>query len=126
MKLSRCTLCDSIAIAAALLIPTRFADAQNAPPATVDVIDIWNQIRHKAPAPNADDYTTPMKALAPVIGVKPSAGVMFGVAGNITFFAGDPTTTHMLNKRSRTNLCFDIGFGKDGSRGVYLAVQEAF
>jgi hypothetical protein len=32
----------------------------------------------------------------------------------------------LLNKRSRTNLCFDIGFGKDGSRGVYLAVQEAF
>jgi hypothetical protein len=31
----------------------------------------------------------------------------------------------MLNKRSRTNLCFDIGFGKD-SRGVYFGVQEAF
>lgn len=32
----------------------------------------------------------------------------------------------MLNKRSRTNLCFDVGFGKDGSRAVYFAVQEAF
>jgi outer membrane protein assembly factor BamA len=32
----------------------------------------------------------------------------------------------LLNKRSRTNLCFDIGVGKQGSRGVYLAVQEAF
>ncbi|MGE5199260.1 MAG: hypothetical protein ACM3H9_06440 [Rhodospirillaceae bacterium] len=32
----------------------------------------------------------------------------------------------LLNKRSKTNLCFDIGFGKQGSRGVYLAVQEAF
>jgi hypothetical protein len=32
----------------------------------------------------------------------------------------------MLNKRSKTNLCFDIGFGKQSSRGVYLAVQEAF
>jgi hypothetical protein len=32
----------------------------------------------------------------------------------------------MLNKRSQTNLCLDIGFGKDGSSAVYFAVQEAF
>lgn len=32
----------------------------------------------------------------------------------------------LLNKRSRTNLCTDYGIGKDGSRGFYLAIQEAF
>jgi len=32
----------------------------------------------------------------------------------------------MLNKRSKTNLCFDIGFGQHGSSGVYFGVQEAF
>jgi outer membrane protein assembly factor BamA len=32
----------------------------------------------------------------------------------------------MLNKRSRTNLCTDYAWGKDGSRGFYLAIQEAF
>jgi hypothetical protein len=32
----------------------------------------------------------------------------------------------MLNKRSQTNLCLDIGWAKDGSRAVYFAVQEAF
>ncbi len=32
----------------------------------------------------------------------------------------------MLNKRSQTNLCLDIGWGKDGSGAVYFAVQEAF
>ncbi len=32
----------------------------------------------------------------------------------------------LLSKRSRTNLCFDLGFGKSGSHGLYLAVQEAF
>ena len=32
----------------------------------------------------------------------------------------------MLNKRSRTNLCFDIGRGKEGSKAIYFAVQEAF
>jgi len=32
----------------------------------------------------------------------------------------------LLNKRSNTNLCFDVGWGRQGSRGIYLAVQEAF
>lgn len=32
----------------------------------------------------------------------------------------------LINKRSKTNLCFDVGFGKQGSKGIYLAVQEAF
>jgi hypothetical protein len=32
----------------------------------------------------------------------------------------------LMNKRSKTNICVDVGWGKQGSRGVYLAVQEAF
>jgi hypothetical protein len=32
----------------------------------------------------------------------------------------------LLNKRSKTNLCFDVGVGRQGSRGIYLAVEEAF
>jgi hypothetical protein len=32
----------------------------------------------------------------------------------------------LLNKRSRTNLCTDYGWGKAGSRGFYLGIQEAF
>jgi Omp85 superfamily domain len=32
----------------------------------------------------------------------------------------------MLNRRSNTNLCFDVGWGKQGSHAVYFAVQEAF
>jgi outer membrane protein assembly factor BamA len=32
----------------------------------------------------------------------------------------------LLNKRSRTNLCLDVAWGKDGASGVYLAIQEAF
>lgn len=31
-----------------------------------------------------------------------------------------------LQKRSQTNLCLDFGWGRDGSRGVYLALAEAF
>jgi len=32
----------------------------------------------------------------------------------------------LLNKKSRTNLCTDYGWGKAGSRGFYLGIQEAF
>ena len=32
----------------------------------------------------------------------------------------------LLNKRSKTNLCTDYGWGKQGSRGFDLAIQEAF
>lgn len=32
----------------------------------------------------------------------------------------------LLNKRSRTNLCTDYAWGKAGSRGFYLSIQEAF
>jgi outer membrane protein assembly factor BamA len=32
----------------------------------------------------------------------------------------------LLNKRSRTNLCADYGWGQQGSRGFYLAIQETF
>jgi hypothetical protein len=31
-----------------------------------------------------------------------------------------------LQKRSRTNICLDFGFGRDGSLGVYLGLAEAF
>ena len=32
----------------------------------------------------------------------------------------------LLSKRSRTNLCFDVAWGKDGASGVYMAIQDAF
>jgi Omp85 superfamily domain len=31
-----------------------------------------------------------------------------------------------FNKRSRTNICIDVGWGRGGSRGLYLGLQEAF
>jgi hypothetical protein len=32
----------------------------------------------------------------------------------------------LMNKRSRTNIAVDVGFGERGNRGIYLAIQEAF
>ena len=34
-------------------------------------------------------------AFAPVIGAKPSSGVLLGAAGNVAFFRGDPATTRI-------------------------------
>ena len=32
----------------------------------------------------------------------------------------------LLDKRSKTNLCVDYGWGRQGSHGLYLGMQEAF
>ena len=72
------------------------AAAQDTPPETLDLLDVWNLIRHKPPTPPAPvQEGESMKAIAPVIGVKPSAGVMFGAAGNVASLTGDPSTTHI-------------------------------
>lgn len=64
---------------------------------TIDVFDIWRALRHKGADPPAEpwDYRKPMMAFAPVIGAKPSAGVLLGAAGNVAFYRGDPSTTHI-------------------------------
>src|SRR3954453_20307743 len=65
-------------------------------PPTVDVFDLWRQIRHKeSPPAGAWDYRKPMIAFAPVIGAKPSSGILLGAAGNVAFYRGDPATTHI-------------------------------
>jgi outer membrane protein assembly factor BamA len=63
----------------------------------VDVFDIWRRIRNEEPDDPAEawDYRKPMRAFAPVVGAKPSSGVLMGVAGNIAFFRGEPSTTHI-------------------------------
>jgi len=60
---------------------------------TVDIFDLLRKLRHKETDAEAWDYRKPMLAFAPVIGAKPSAGVLFGVAGNVAFYRGDPSTT---------------------------------
>jgi len=40
--------------------------------------------------------------------------------------AGGTGLRVLMNKRSRTNLAADYGWGRDGSRGLYLGIQEAF
>jgi outer membrane protein assembly factor BamA len=64
----------------------------------VDVVDLIRKLRHKDQPPSGEtqvDYSKRMRAIAPVIGAKPSSGIIFGVAGNIGFFRGEPSTTRI-------------------------------
>jgi outer membrane protein assembly factor BamA len=70
-------------------------DPASPPVETMDVMDLIRKLRNKEAPPGPFDYTKRMRAIAPVIGGKPSSGVIVGVAGNIAFFRGDPTTTHI-------------------------------
>ena len=68
------------------------SDVQN----TVDITDVIRHLLHKDdanPAPTSGEEQKRMRAIAPVIGAKPSSGVIAGVAGNVAFFRGDPATT---------------------------------
>jgi outer membrane protein assembly factor BamA len=65
------------------------------PPETMDVFDLFRKLRHKEAETELWDYHEPMFAFAPVIGAKPSSGVLFGVAGNVAFYRGDPSTTRI-------------------------------
>jgi hypothetical protein len=85
------------ATAAGAQSPTAPAPTQADPPvATQDVFDLLRTLRHQeAPPAEAWDYRKRMMAFAPVIGAKPSSGVLLGAAGNVAFFRGDPSTTHI-------------------------------
>jgi outer membrane protein assembly factor BamA len=83
--------------------PGAEAASQAAPPEAeselIDVFDLIRRLRHKElTAEQRAASVDPLKrmyAIAPVIGYKPSSGVMIGAAGNVAFFRGDPATTHI-------------------------------
>ena len=98
--------CGALALAALLDAPPRSVEttpsggkpdaqppAQTAPPPdieTVDVFDVIREIRHKELTAEqkaaALDPSKKMTAFAPIIGYKPTSGVMVGVGGNVAFF----------------------------------------
>jgi hypothetical protein len=77
---------------------TAGATAQAPAEATVDVGDLWRRLWRR-PAPAVQDPAISARkgtfVLAPIIASKPSTGLSLGVASNITFFRGDPLTTHI-------------------------------
>jgi hypothetical protein len=80
------------------LAPVDKADVSDLPPPLMDVFDLLRLLRHKDKPEQeqpAWDYRNKMVAFAPVIAAKPSSGLIFGAAGNVAFFQGDPKTTHI-------------------------------
>ena len=72
------------------------AVAEQQPPA-VDVFDLLRKLRHKDQPDDqaAFDFTKKMTAVAPIIGYKPTSGLVVGAGGNVAFFRGDPKTTRI-------------------------------
>ena len=67
-------------------------------PQPIDVFDLLRMLRHKNPPPAEQppwDPTKRMVAFAPIIGYKPTSGMLFGAGGNVASFWGDPKTTHI-------------------------------
>jgi hypothetical protein len=93
---------------------------------TTDIFDVWRAFRHHAAPANepAWDYRKPMKAFAPVIGAKPSSGALFGAAGNIAFYRGEPATTSIssivtsltFSSKGQTSLTDRFTMFADGNR----------
>ena len=83
--------------AAAQVAQSSSADQPVSDPAEmVDVADLIRMLRNKPPPEVVEiDFRKAMRAFAPVIGAKPSSGAIFGVAGNIGFFRGEPATTRI-------------------------------
>ncbi|MGB5459356.1 hypothetical protein [Eudoraea sp.] len=63
--------------------------------------------------------------------------VAFGGLGNVSEniltynfstmkYSGGIGLRYLFNKKEKINLRMDIGFGSDGSRGIYFGIQEAF
>jgi outer membrane protein assembly factor BamA len=90
-------ICLSLLMGAAAAAPLH-AQEQKTAPATVDVGDLWRDLRHRdAPqteAPATNDRRR-FLVVAPTIGSKPTTGLTGGLNGNMAFFRGDPQTTHI-------------------------------
>jgi len=75
------------------------ATAQVPVEASLDLGDLWRKLWGRpATAVDLDPVVSARKrafVLAPIVGSKPSTGLSLGVASNITFFRGDPETTHI-------------------------------
>jgi outer membrane protein assembly factor BamA len=93
-----------------------------------DLVDLWRRIRHRELTPEqqaeAADPKARMRAIAPVIGYKPSSGAMIGVAGNMARFLGDPKTTRIsssvmsltFSSKKQTSLTVRFGVFSPGDR----------
>src|SRR5262245_3787069 len=70
-----------------------------APPATLDIGDLWHRVWGQQPkATDKDEVAAAGRkafAVLPTVASKPTTGLSLGVSSNIAFFRGDQKTTHI-------------------------------
>jgi outer membrane protein assembly factor BamA len=102
--------------------PEQHAAAPSPVTEAFDLVDLWRRIRHRELTPEekaaAADPNARMRAIAPVIGYKPSSGATIGVAGNLARFLGDPKTTRI----SSTVMSLTFSSKKQTSLSVRFSV----
>jgi hypothetical protein len=109
-----------------LVAPAAVLSAQQAPvppEEETDLPEVFRAWRKKPPKP-ATQPGKKMIVAAPVIGSNPSAGFVIGVAGQMAFFRGDPSTTRIssgiasLTISTKQHLVFNVRFNSfsDGNR----------
>jgi hypothetical protein len=106
--LRRWIACLAVALCAAT--PAIAADPPAAGEASVDVKDVWRQVRHQeqqsGDAGSVDASEKPFFVVAPSLTSKPSTGVLVGVSSTLAFMRGDPATTHMSTATANAKISF--------------------
>jgi hypothetical protein len=114
--------CAAAMICMGALLSAQVPDPQ-APLEEVDLVDLIRAWRDKGPPPEKPPGARTIVA-APVISSNPSAGFVMGVAGQMTFFRGDPSTTRIssaitgLTISTKKQAVFNVRFDSfsDGNR----------
>jgi len=94
------SICLSLLVTAAAP-SAALAQDQSPAQATLDVGDLWRDLRHRDQTPQTEPAAAPQKesrrflVVAPTIGSKPTTGFTGGLNGNMAFFRGDPKTTRI-------------------------------
>jgi outer membrane protein assembly factor BamA len=88
---------------------------------SMDVADVIRKLRGlpQPPPSQVSDYRKSMRAFAPVVGAKPSSGAIFGVAGNLAFFRGEPSTTHISSLVASATITSKKQAGINGHTTMY-------
>jgi hypothetical protein len=95
-------------------------------PASIDVDDLWHLLRHSGLAPDDGGGSSHrFFVLAPTIGSKPSTGFTGGLSGNMAFFAGDPSTTHISTISGGTKVS-QLGQVLFGGRLAWFTTDDAW
>src|SRR5262245_46588383 len=95
------SICLWLAILAAVPAPL-LAQEQKVPTPTLDVGDLWRDLRNRGGKPEEQPATEQpatterrFLVVAPTIGSKPATGLTGGLNSNMAFFRGDPRTTRI-------------------------------